>query len=358
MQFHHQIAETLAKIFATLRPGSKPETSSQRRGSIEAEDVRAWLRQLDRTTRSGQTRSAQQRQAVLICSVLGAIANRSTRDPAAVAAALLEGLDRKQLLHEVGHTQGKDAKRLNGHDQGLQRHARRTAITLPEHRLIYFQTPKVASSTIKATLWRLALGDPDARPPEPLHSAGAESPLKGPPDLRFDDLLTWLNQPEFRRFCFVRNPYTRILSCYLHKIQGTTLRPTLETLSLRAALSPSGSADEMSFEAFIDAVGRQAPMEMNPHWRLQTEHLLWDHISFDFVGRIEEINSDLERLGSFLGINLQPYLYVKDRHQTGAKTVVENFYTPRLRERLYEIYEPDFRTFGYSRDLPPSQRAP
>ena len=234
----------------------------------------------------------------------------------------------------------------------MQRHTRRSAIALPEHSLIYFSTPKVASSTIKATLWRLGLGDPEAIPPEPIHEAGEESPLKWPPELDFEDLLKWMNQPEYRRFCFVRNPYSRLLSCYLHKIKGRGNRPNVEVLNLRGSVLDAGSTTEMTFTEFIDAVSRQTPMKMNPHWRVQTVHLLWDRISYDFVGRIEDFGSDLDRLGAVLGVDLRPYLHVKNKHQTGASDAVGEYYTPELQERVHAIYQSDFEAFGYSPGLP------
>lgn len=83
---------------------------------------------------------------------------------------------------------------------------------------------------------------------------------------------------------------------------------------------------------------------MNPHWGVQTVHLPWNHISYDFVGRIDNFDSDLDRLGEFLGIDLRRHFDVRSKH----KTVISEYYTPQLQERVYKIYEPDFKAFGYS----------
>jgi hypothetical protein len=122
--------------------------------------------------------------------------------------------------------------------------------------------------------------------------------------------------------------------------------------NFRAMVSKTGSTDEVDFAEFLDAVEQQTPMKMNPHWRVQTVHLLWGHISYDFVGRIEDFDADLDRLGAILDIDLTRYLDVRKKHETGARSVLHEYYTPQLQKRVYRIYESDFNAFGYSSELP------
>jgi hypothetical protein len=314
-----------------------------------------------------------------------AIAAGSVTDPARCASVFMNAIDRDALLRgrttpsgskESYDRHGADAAapasaaapgsppgglerverpaRQRQPDVVMQRHARRIAMMLPDHRLIYFSTPKVASTTLKATLWRLALGDPAFVPPQPMHNARHASPLKSLPQLGFEDLVRWVNQPGQRRFCFVRNPYTRLLSCYLHKIRGVDGSSKAGAPDLRASLSKTGSPEAISFPQFVEAISRQSPMEMNPHWRVQTAHLLWDRVTYDFVGRIEEFEADLGRLGSIIGTDLRPYLHVRRKHETGAATVIGDFYTPALQARVYDIFRADFTAFAYPSGLPVS----
>jgi hypothetical protein len=110
----------------------------------------------------------------------------------------------------------------------------------------------------------------------------------------------------------------------------------------------------VSFEEFLETVAEQDPMRMNPHWRVQTAHVLWGRISYDFVGRLEHFDDDLERLSAVIKVDLRPFLEVRNRHQTKAGNILAKYYTPRLQELVYRIYEADFAAFGYSPELPAS----
>ena len=342
------------------------------------EQVRMWLTRLDQADNPAKARRGRIR---LMYNVLAAIAERSVEDPVRIAAAVVSGIDRGVLLqrdasgrvHNERASKGErpvlpaaDAgaetprramrrrerrKAHNDPHRMMQRHIQQMVRVLPKQRLICVSTPKVASTTIRATLWRLGLDDPEAVPPHQVHDTRF-SPLSRPPDLGLEEFVQWANSREYKRFCFVRNPYTRVLSCYLNKIKGNEgdNRPGIS--NFRAMVSRAGTSDGVTFEEFLDTVGQQTPMKMNPHWRVQTAHLLWGRIAYDFVGRIEDFDADLDRLGALLEIDLKRYLDVRNKHQTGAKTALNEYYTPRLQERVYSIYESDFKAFGYSPELP------
>ncbi|MBD0335929.1 MAG: sulfotransferase family 2 domain-containing protein [Cyanobacteria bacterium Co-bin13] len=86
-----------------------------------------------------------------------------------------------------------------------------------KHRYLYVDTPKVGCSTIKLTLQRLELEDEQfARDDfEDIHLRKF-SPLLMP--IQVGPLDAFLSRSDIFKFCFVRNPYTRVLSCYLDKI--------------------------------------------------------------------------------------------------------------------------------------------
>jgi sulfotransferase famil protein len=84
------------------------------------------------------------------------------------------------------------------------------------HKYIYIETAKCGCSTIKLTLQRLELGDVNYKRDdfEEIH-VREYSPLLTPRQVgSFRNLL---NRPDYIKFCFVRNPYTRLLSAYLDK---------------------------------------------------------------------------------------------------------------------------------------------
>src|SRR5690348_8095516 len=83
-------------------------------------------------------------------------------------------------------------------------------------RYYFFANPKVASTT---TLYVLQTAERNGTPPllEDLHNR-SKSPLRS-----FDEHVTpevVLTGDAYFKFAYVRNPFTRILSCYLDKIVG------------------------------------------------------------------------------------------------------------------------------------------
>ena len=114
---------------------------------------------------------------------------------------------------------------MHGYEQQIQKYLRHVSrddfeysinVSI-KHRYVYIETPKVGCSTIKDTLQRMELDYPDLQrsDPEMIHDRNY-SPLLRPAQTWGLDRL--LHSRDFFVFCFVRNPYTRLLSAYLDKI--------------------------------------------------------------------------------------------------------------------------------------------
>ena len=139
---------------------------------------------------------------------------------------------------------------------------------LPERRIIYVTNPKVASSTMKSTLWRWHLQDPDyVFGRNEVHNKN-KSPFRSPKDFGFEEFMSNINSPEYFRICFSRNPYTRLLSFYLEKI----LEKKDSRLIGKLGFSPT---DTVTFPALVEAIASETWYEANRHYRAQTENLLW-----------------------------------------------------------------------------------
>lgn len=218
-----------------------------------------------------------------------------------------------------------------------------------KHGYVYVETPKVACSTIKLTLQRLELGDRDFH-----HEQSADihkrqfSPLIGPSQV--GDLEKFLSRTDLLIFCFVRNPYTRFLSCYLDKIAGNATQKA--QILRQLGYAPSSLQMDISFEQFVSAVEAQPISVMDSHWRVQYYQTFQDTLSFGFVGRFETFDADFRHVGSLISPDFQRYYTTEDRHRTSANVNLARYYSGELQRRVYEIYRQDFEAFGYAFALP------
>lgn len=216
-----------------------------------------------------------------------------------------------------------------------------------KHRFVYFDTPKVASSSIKATLQRLELNDPEFMLPiEYVHSR-YYSFLLSP--AQAGSFLKIRQDRSFFKFCFVRNPFSRLLSGYLDKI----VRNKPQKAIILESLGRSGDelSDEVSFDDFITALEIQQDNYLDAHWRPQISHLNVEKLQYDFIGHFESLSDDLEKVGELLGVNITPYLSLHDPHKTSASRKIDHYYSDRSIERVRDIYRDDFTAFRYSRRI-------
>jgi dermatan 4-sulfotransferase 1 len=217
------------------------------------------------------------------------------------------------------------------------------------YQYLYVETPKVGCSTIKATLQRLELDD------KSFHRSDFEdwhirafSPLLKPSQV--GDFDRFMVRKEIFKFCFVRNPYTRLLSAWLDKIEGK--KPQKAQILLQLGHDPNLLDRVVTFEEFVRMVVTQPISMMDPHWRIQYYQTFQKLIRFDFIGRFESMSSDLHcALGRIAG-NYELSLVEEVRHATFAESKLADFYTLELRDLVFDKYQIDFDTFGYKRNLP------
>lgn len=210
------------------------------------------------------------------------------------------------------------------------------------NKYIYFAVDKVANSTIKKHFFEMEYA-PVNKAVLSLYDPRC-SPLLSPYQLPYTP-AELLIEGDFFKFAFVRNPYSRILSCYLDRVLTHTSRPSRE---FRKALNKS----EFNFSDFVSVICRQKPKLQNSHWRIQSDDILFELIDFDFIGKFENLSEDLSFVHSkifgtpfnadVLGGNFSP-------KKTSASEKIAEFYTQDLLDKVYDAYRKDFEFFGYEK---------
>lgn len=211
-------------------------------------------------------------------------------------------------------------------------------------RYIYAETPKVGCTTVKRILQLAEVDGDDARTPANPHDRSA-SPLLQPKD-DLDWFIGGLADESVMTFCFVRNPYERVLSCYLDKM----VKNAFERQRLAPALGLSGE-EPPSFAAFLDRVRSQDPTRRDIHWATQADLLRPTRVRYARIGRFETFSQDLGAVLEELKVPVHRSIEQR-RNETGSASRLHDFYGPDELAIVRQVYQADFEAFGYGWGLP------
>lgn len=217
-----------------------------------------------------------------------------------------------------------------------------------KYNYLYTETPKVACSSIKTILQKLELNN------HTLHHVGFDdihdreySPLLRPSQVR--PLNDFLKGDRLYKFCFSRNPYTRTLSCYIDKIKNN--KPEKRIILKELGMDIDKLDTEISFSEFIDVITEQRVIDMNPHWRTQYYQTYQDRISYDFIGKLENLEEDLKKVLNRITPDYSKFLSKETRHATNATDLISQYYTDSLVRKVQSKFAVDFDYFKYSLDV-------
>ncbi|RVT80651.1 hypothetical protein DXV76_20990 [Rhodobacteraceae bacterium CCMM004] len=217
------------------------------------------------------------------------------------------------------------------------------------HRYMFHAVGKAANSSVKAMLYEREIAGTFVRAVPSVHDRNM-SPLISPYQLHADDLERVLTGEEFFRFTFVRNPYSRLLSCYLDRIKAHSTRPYKELI--RAMGRKQGY--EPTFEEFVRTICTQTSKQQNNHWRVQADDAMTSVVDYHMVGRQESFAADFVRIHmrifgappaeGAVDVNASP-------SSTSAAQRLAEYWTDDLVALVRKRYAADFDVFGYSPDL-------
>lgn len=217
-----------------------------------------------------------------------------------------------------------------------------------QRRIAYFETPKVACTSIKKYMMDQYIeGEAYLKNVGAVHDRSI-SPLKQLERLTRDDLYAVFHDG-YQRFTFSRNPYSRILSGYLDKIVTNQWERDRHLPNLGFALDY-----QPTFLEFLQKVAGIRDYMRDIHYMTQAR--LSGQLAglrLDFIGRFENFSTDFAKLKSSLydDQTMNDYSNFGKHHASDASNKLELYYGTQEIMLVRDIYAADFIAFGYSLEL-------
>lgn len=213
-------------------------------------------------------------------------------------------------------------------------------IVLHDYKAIYFFIPKVACTSLKKAMGQI-LGIEKGIPP-PSHGSHRQALASGrklnEPNYHFYHYPFVTDATRFDdyfKFCFVRNPWDRLVSCYFDKVKGDF--PDFRKY---------GFSSKMSFRDFALAIGDIEDKKADSHFRSQHKIILAaGNVSMNFVGRFENLEFDFAQLCERIrvrGVSLE-----RLKKSSRPKNTYTEHYTQDLAVIVGNRYKGDIEMFSY-----------
>jgi 2-polyprenyl-3-methyl-5-hydroxy-6-metoxy-1,4-benzoquinol methylase len=233
---------------------------------------------------------------------------------------------------------------------------------------IFAYVPKVACTNWKSLLRYMAGYD------NWLDNKLAHDKVNG--GLRYLDLngpeAALLEDASIRKFTMVRAPYSRILSAYLNKVERLLpVQPETEGEdyfhnvlrdidAFRRNVLGATAFPEITFEVFLRWLRDSGSwFAQDEHWTPQVALLRQPRVSFDIIGKFENLKEDAPRILDAMGCDQRfPSQKEVNFAPTGAVDKLARYYTPACYKLVDDIYAEDFIQFGFEKKTAKVTAAP
>lgn len=252
----------------------------------------------------------------------------------------------------------------------------------------HFAIAKNASSLLRP--WIYSLDD---------LSYEEENALYGPRTIQLSIKEYRLRFPNYFLFTCVRNPFSRLISCYLDKFvfsvfkdgkriqySGDDIQAFQSNLRIfrnveNYAQRELGSTPDggLTFEQFLNSIQPDWPpakvdddCRCDSHWASQFDLMAFKELGYDAVLKCESLSSEMEVLQGCLGIPKSKFVQgrrneTRGKHSSNttagylgnvpaaelsssgaARTAADlNFFTPETVDLVFDLYGKDVAVFGY-----------
>jgi len=211
-----------------------------------------------------------------------------------------------------------------------------------EARYLFVRVPKCANSTILGTLAHAeqstCLAESASKiPKSAIKKRELARSFARPSTL--DRRLAHAVLGEYRHCMFVRNPFSRVASGYLHKMKAG------------GYAQRTGLPENLSFLGFCEHLAAGGAWG-DIHWLPQVDICPVPPERLHFIGHFENLAEDLDRLLHLL-YDRPSDLITRDHHATGADQRLRDLYCRRSHELIRGLYRRDFAAFGYDAERLP-----
>ena len=206
--------------------------------------------------------------------------------------------------------------------------------------LMYGRVPKVANSSIKASLCRF-LQKKATGQRRTTSDAFWDKSTNGETEI-ISKIEAWCNRGSHFCFSFVRNPFDRLVSAYNNKV--------LELDDVTGPMHKMGLHSNMSFNDFLECTVSTSNEKLDIHLLPQSEILyLNNQLIPNYVGRIESIKNDWIALQSIMrreGLPPLGKLPEKNRRRSSDRSDLKKYFNDANVVRIVsEKYSEDIERF-------------
>lgn len=234
----------------------------------------------------------------------------------------------------------------------------RNFIFAEDQGFIFAYVPKAACTNWKAIM-RYVAGLKDWQNPSVAHDEAQGGLRYLDPDGPDEELA---RRPDLRRYAMVRNPFSRILSAYLNKIEKRlplTEQSGVDThfdrvvreidVYRRDALGPV-KYPEINFEVFLRWYRDSGSWAVtDEHWTPQHRLLRQPGIKYDHIARFENIPEDANKLLRLMGCDVEFPTREEMRFKpNNAGQKLAEYYDPVTAQLVAGLFAQDFDLLGYS----------